>query len=108
MEDLMILTMAEVFKAFGDPNRLRLLRLLVPHSERSLCVGALAQRLGITQPAVSQHLKVLKNIGVVTPNKDGFRVHYTINAEILAGYMQAMDALFEPVFETSHCRECHE
>lgn len=107
MDDL-ISTMAEVFKAFGDPNRLRLLQLLASHPRRSLCVGALAERLDITQPAVSQHLKVLKHIRVVTPHKDGFRVHYTINTDTLSSYMQDMDALFKIAFEARHCHNCHE
>ena len=80
-----ITTMADVFRALGDPTRLKIMRMLASNPERSLCVGAIAQRLSITQPAVSQHLKVLKSIGILEPNRDGFRVHYTIDKDILAG-----------------------
>ena len=102
MEKLMkdtIKTMSEVFKALGDPTRLRIIRMLASNMERSLCVIALAQRLGISQPAVSQHLKVLKNIGILEPNRQGFHVHYTINKEILAEYKEKIDELFKMAFE---------
>lgn len=106
----MVLEMAEWYKALGDPTRLRLIRLLASHPEKSLCVGALARKLGITQPAVSQHLKVLKHVGLVSPNRDGYRVHYTINAEVLQDYQQKADEMFKLIFEKCACSdaECHD
>ena len=99
----------EIFKALGDPTRLKIIRLLASNPERSLCVGALAQRLGITQPAVSQHLKVLKNVGIVNPNRDGFRVHYTINFETLAEFKNNWDELSKLAMEPCSCdEECQE
>jgi ArsR family transcriptional regulator len=97
MKDIVI-QMAEFFKALGEPTRLKIIRLLASNPERSLCVGALAHRLGITQPAVSQHLKVLKNVGLVEPNRDGFRVHYTINTDVLTTYKEKTDELFKLAF----------
>ena len=91
--------MAEWYKALGDPTRLRLIRLLASHPEKSLCVGALARKLGITQPAVSQHLKVLRHVGLVSPNRDGYRVHYTINAEVLQDYKNKANEMFRLVVE---------
>ena len=76
--------MARFFKALGDPTRIKLLQLLL--SGDSLCVGALAEKLHITQPAVSQHLKVLKNEGIVMGKRMGFFVHYQLNREIFTKY----------------------
>jgi len=71
--------LAQLFKALGDPTRLTIFGMLSKNPERRLCVCAIAKHLRITQSAVSQHLKVLKNAGLVTPNRDGFRVHYMVN-----------------------------
>jgi len=71
---------ADIFKALSSPTRLEIITLL---SECSLCVGALAASLNVTQPAVSQHLGILKNAGLVISRKEGYRVHYSINAREL-------------------------
>jgi len=60
-----ITKMANIFKAFADPTRLRLIRLLASNMEEKLCVVDLAKKLGISQPAASQHIKVLKNINIL-------------------------------------------
>ena len=101
--------MAEIFKAFGDPTRLKIIKMLASNPKRKLCVGAIADILGITQPAVSQHLKVLKNVGLIDPNREGFRMHYAINHESLAEFRKNMDALYELTSEEcpydDECRE---
>jgi ArsR family transcriptional regulator len=102
MRDIVI-RMAEFFKALGDPTRLKIIRMLASNPECRLCVGAIANRLGITQPAVSQHLKVLKNVGLVEPNRDGFRVHYSINTETLTEFRKNLDELCKLAFEKCPC-----
>jgi len=75
---------AAVFAALADPTRLRLLKLLChQRAPDALCVNALAAILGITQSAVSQHLRVLKSIGLVKGERRGYRVHYFVNRETL-------------------------
>ncbi|MFC1920604.1 ArsR/SmtB family transcription factor [Chloroflexota bacterium] len=71
---------AVVFSAFSDPTRLKLVMLLA-HQEvpGAMCVNALAGALGVSQSAVSQHLRILKNIGLVSGERKGYRIHYTIN-----------------------------
>jgi len=75
---------AALFSVLADPTRLKLLKLLTQQKEPdALCVNALAFRLGVTQPAVSQHLKLLKNAGLVQGEKRGYRAHYFVKQEAL-------------------------
>ena len=64
-----------IFKALSNDVRLQILSLL---AEGSLCVNALVDRLNVSQPAVSQHLKILENAGLVKGSKRGYRVHYSL------------------------------
>ncbi len=81
-------------KALADANRLRLLWLLSAYGEERLCVGELSLRLGISQPAVSQHLAVLKAAGLTVARRDGPRVHYQLAAERVAEDRERLDRLF--------------
>ena len=63
--------------------------------ERSLCVNALARALEITPAAVSQHLRVLRDADVVTPEKRGYFVHYTVNESTLANWSTEAQSLLE-------------
>jgi DNA-binding transcriptional ArsR family regulator len=78
---------AEKLKAVSDPTRLRIIQLLSqcrkPDCNPMLCVNALANRLGITQSAVSQHLKVLRQAGYVKSERRGYFIHYRLNPEQL-------------------------
>lgn len=67
-------------KALADETRLKLIQLLL---DQNLCGRALAQHLGISEAAVSQHLKVLKEAGVVAGEKRGYWTHYTIEKNAL-------------------------
>ena len=73
--------LARIFKALSVETRVRIVRLL---KERALCVNALAARLGVSQSAVSQHLRILRDVGLVTPEKRGYWVHYRLNEETLS------------------------
>ena len=76
---------AALFSVLADPTRLKLLNLLARQREPdALCVNALAYQLGVTQSAVSQHLRVLKSAGLVKGEKRGYRIHYFINQKTLA------------------------
>ncbi len=65
----------KVMKALSDPNRVKILKLL---QHRSLCVCEMQAALGIAQPTVSNHLKVLEDAGFVTYRKDGLWVNYSL------------------------------
>ena len=68
--------LAELFKAFGDSTRMRILYAL---SESSLCVCDLAEVLGMTQSAVSHQLKILKAARLVKGTRDGKQVIYGLD-----------------------------
>jgi ArsR family transcriptional regulator len=77
--------LAEIFKALSDPTRLRLVKLLGEHGG-ALCVNALAHRLEVTQSAVSQHLRVLRQAGLVNGQRHGHFVHYSLDRDRLEQY----------------------
>ncbi|MEW5825536.1 MAG: metalloregulator ArsR/SmtB family transcription factor [Candidatus Bipolaricaulota bacterium] len=75
-------------------TRLRMLTLL---AERNLCVGALACQLGLTQGAVSQHLKVLREAGLVAAERAGYFVHYKVDGVSVGRLQAALDRMLEQV-----------
>jgi len=89
---------AEVFKALSDPNRLFIIKLLVSVRDKDLCVADLAKALGISQPAVSQHLKILKNVKVLEAEKVGFHVYYKVNLEV----MNSLSVKVEKLLKMAH------
>lgn len=75
---------ASVFGALADPTRLKLVKLLCRQRDpNALCVSALAGFLGVTQSAVSQHLRVLRAIGLVKSERRGYHIHYFTNRDML-------------------------
>jgi DNA-binding transcriptional ArsR family regulator len=73
--------MAAVFDVLAEPTRRRILDLL---SEREHAVGELVERLDVSQPGVSKHLRVLREADLVRVRQDAQRRWYGINAEPLA------------------------
>jgi ArsR family transcriptional regulator, arsenate/arsenite/antimonite-responsive transcriptional repressor len=92
-------TMAEVLKSLGDEKRLKIIKMLASNVNEVFCVTDVAQQLGVSQPAASQHIKILKNIGILEENRRGFRVFYTINLDVLNEYKKDIDDLFKKAFE---------
>jgi ArsR family transcriptional regulator, arsenate/arsenite/antimonite-responsive transcriptional repressor len=72
--------MLEGIKAIADENRLKIIRLLL---NKDYCVRALAKKLEISESAVSQHLKTLREAGLVIGVKKGYFVHYKVERENL-------------------------
>ena len=73
--------LVKIFKALSNNVRLEILSLL---AERPFCVNALVALLNVSQPAVSQHLKILENAGLVKRSKRGYWVHYSLVPESFA------------------------
>lgn len=82
-----------LFQQLGDPSRLRILWLLC-HSEE--CVCNLAAAAQMSAPAVSHHLRSLKQGGLITSRREGKEVYYTLTDTVQAKLLhKAVDALFE-------------
>src|SRR4030067_3219673 len=71
----MLMEIVQVFKVLSDETRFKLINLLLTHD---LCVGAPAHYLGISDAAVSQHLKQLREVGLVKGEKRGYWTHYMV------------------------------
>ena len=78
---------ARVFKAFCDENRLKILEML-QSGEKCACI--LLEKLEISQPTLSHHMKILCESGMVIPRKEGKWTHYSISYE---GRDNAMELL---------------
>jgi DNA-binding transcriptional ArsR family regulator len=78
--------------ALGDPTRQAILEQL---SHGPLAVGQLAGLLPVTRPAVSQHLKVLKDVGLVFDRQDGTRRLYQVDPQGLAALRAHLDGFWE-------------
>jgi ArsR family transcriptional regulator, arsenate/arsenite/antimonite-responsive transcriptional repressor len=68
--------LAGLLKALADPARLRLLSMIQSHEGGEACVCELTEPLGLTQPTVSHHLKVLGGAGLVERDKRGVWAYY--------------------------------
>jgi ArsR family transcriptional regulator len=70
--------LARSLKALADPTRLRLLSLVAAHDGGEACVCDLTDPVGLTQPTVSHHLKVLVDAGLLTRDKRGVWAYYAL------------------------------
>jgi ArsR family transcriptional regulator, arsenate/arsenite/antimonite-responsive transcriptional repressor len=78
--------LARLLKALADPTRLRLVSMVAAHEGGEACVCDLTGPLGLTQPTISHHLKVLVDAGIFTRDKRGVWAYYAL-------VPSAMDAL---------------
>jgi len=93
--------LARLLKVLAVPTRVRIVQLL---AGRALCVNALAGRLEVTQGAVSQHLRVMRDAGLVVDEKRGCYVHYRLNEATLAAWREAIDGLLAAP-DAAECRK---
>lgn len=70
-----------IFKALGEPTRLKIIKFL---SLQELCICELVAILGMSQPRISQHVKVLKQAGLLTERKDKQKSYFTINQKMIS------------------------
>lgn len=75
------------FKALGDETRLKIVQML---RGRELCVCDIMAAFAMTQPAISHHLKILKQAGVVQDSREGKWIYYSLNPAMFV----AMDAMW--------------
>ncbi len=67
---------AKIFKVFADPKRLKIIDML---SNGELCACKILEEFQITQPTLSHDMKLLTDIDLVIPRKDGKWTHYSLN-----------------------------
>jgi ArsR family transcriptional regulator len=79
---------AERLKALGHPVRLAIVRAL---AERSCCCGDVCSRLPLAQSTVSQHLKVLRDAGLISFRRDGVRSSYVLNHAAFAALREDLE-----------------
>jgi len=90
----------ETYKALADETRYALVQLLLRHD---YCVGSLSRKLGVTESAVSQHLKVLREVGLVASDKRGYFTHYSVDRTLLESLGQSLVAMSKTPREEPQC-----
>jgi ArsR family transcriptional regulator, arsenate/arsenite/antimonite-responsive transcriptional repressor len=81
---------AGLFKALADPARVRLLSLIASCGEQEACVCEVTEPLGLAQPTISHHLKVLHGAGLLTREQRGTWAYYRVVPERLAMLRDAL------------------
>jgi DNA-binding transcriptional ArsR family regulator len=79
---------AELFKILSVDKRIEIIELL---KKEAMSVSALAESLGVTQSAISQHLRVLKAAGLVRDERQGYWIYYSLNREALKKARQRLN-----------------
>ncbi len=74
-----MLPLNETFKALSDPNRRKILRLL---SRGDLTAGEIADHFSITKPSISHHLSILKQAGLVSAERRGQNIYYSLETTV--------------------------
>ncbi len=81
---------AELFKILSVDKRIEIIELL---KKEAMSVNAIAEALGITQSAVSQHLRVLKGTGLVKDERQGYWIYYSLNRGTLEKCRQRLNRI---------------
>ena len=81
---------ADLFKLLSVDKRIEIIELL---KKEPMSVNAIAEALGISQSAVSQHLRVLKNSGLVKDERQGYWIYYSLNKDTLEKCRQRLNRI---------------
>ncbi len=84
---------ARVFKALGDPTRVRLLSLIAAGEGGEACICDLTEPVGLSQGTVSHHMKLLADAGLVTREQRGKWAYFSVNTETLDAVGEALRAV---------------
>ena len=74
--------LARLFKALGDPVRLRLLSLIASHAGGEACVCDLTDVFDLAGPTISHHLKVLRESGLISGERRGAWIYYRVHPDV--------------------------
>jgi ArsR family transcriptional regulator len=86
------IVLAARFKALGDPTRVRLMSMVAAHDGAEACVCDLTEPVGLSQPTVSHHLKILVDAGLLSRTKRGIWSYYAIVPGSLEGLAATLAA----------------
>lgn len=89
MDDVTARDLAKVFKALGDPTRVKLLSMIVGSSSGEMCLCDLTDPVGLSQPTVSHHMKLLVEAGLVVREQRGKWAYYRPTTTRLAAAAKA-------------------
>lgn len=96
LDDVAAERLARVFKALGDPTRVRLVSLIAASADGEACVCDLTGPVRLSQPTVSHHLKLLVDAGLITREQRGKWAFYRVAHESLALAGQALASTLAP------------
>jgi ArsR family transcriptional regulator len=88
----------ELFKALANVNRLILIHRLASGDVEKVSVTEMSKITGLTQPAASQHLKILKTAKILNAKKEGNYIYYTFNKGAMLKHKKRIDFLFSCAF----------
>ena len=102
--------LSSYFKAVGDPNRMKMMKIFGSHEQNTLNVSDEAKILGISQPATTKHLKILENVGLLSHVREGTSVYYAVNKDMLIKYRNevnmACERVYTPCANNLRCSTC--
>ena len=92
---------AQVAKGLGHPARIAIIQYLI---KVNACInGDLVNELGLAQATISQHLRELKELGIIQGTIEGTKISYCINHEAWKAIQLEFNALFETAFNSNNC-----
>lgn len=97
--------LARMFKALGDPVRLRLLSLVASHAGGEACVCEISETFDLSQPTISHHLKVLRSAGLLDCERRGTWVYYWVIPSALQQLSAVLLTESGPAVPSAACAE---
>jgi len=92
-----------ILKALADENRIRILYLL--RERNDLCVCEIREIIGLSQPTISSHLKLLESNELITFKKDGKWVNYSMNPDLNIKLKQILESIFSMMKTDNEVKE---
>jgi DNA-binding transcriptional ArsR family regulator len=95
--------LSAMFKALGDPVRLRLLSLIASHPGGEACVCEISATFDVSQPTISHHLKLLRSAGLLDCERRGTWVYYWVIPSALQQLSSVLRVDDQPLVSTTRC-----
>jgi len=93
--DIKLQELARFTKVISHPARLAILQYL---AETKTCIsGDISDKLPLSRTTVSQHLKELRDMGLIHGEIDGLKINYCLCGSKIEGYLQMLDSFFKPI-----------